>query len=110
MARQPMVTRTIQTTHCNILCMDVAECEPVNIDVVLPRTYKDENAMLKAAKKVAETETIKCVQVVSHCVQETLYGMSESDFITHAKPLPPRSVADSGETATEVESENYTEG
>ena len=90
MARAPQVTRTIQTTHCNVLCMDIENREPCNKDVVLPRTYKDENAKLKAVKKVIETDTLKCVQVVSSMVQETLYGMSEQDFIEHATILPPR--------------------
>lgn len=90
MARTPQVTRTIQTTHATVLCMDIENREPCNKEVILPRTYKDENAILKAVKKVIETDTLKPVQVVSHMVQETLYGMSEQDFIAHAVILPPR--------------------
>lgn len=105
MARAPQVTRTIQTTHCNVLCMDIENREPCNKDVVLPRTYKDENAMLKAVKKVIETNNLKCVQVVSSKVQETLYGMSEQDFIAHATILPPRKDYTNNE-----ETNNTTEG
>lgn len=90
MARAPQVTRTIQTTHASVLCMDIENREPCNRDVILPRTYKDDNAILKAVKKVIETDTLKAVQVVSSNVQETLYGMSEQDFIAHASVLPPR--------------------
>lgn len=90
MARAPQVTRTIQTTHCTVLCMDIENREPCNRDVILPRTYKDDNAMLKAVKKVIENDTLKAVQVVASEVKETLYGMSEQDFIAHAKVLPPR--------------------
>lgn len=90
MARAPQVTRTIQTTHANVLCMDIENREPCNRDVILPRTYKDDTAILKAVKKVIETDTLKPVQVVSSVVQETLYGMSEQDFISHASILPPR--------------------
>ena len=90
MARAPQVTRTIQTTHCTVLCMDIENREPCNRDVVLPRTYKDDNDMLKAVKKAIETDTLKPVQVVSSMVQETLYGMSEQDFIARATILPPR--------------------
>lgn len=92
MARVPQVTRTIQTTNVSVLCMDIQNREPVNIDVVLPRTYKDDETMLKAVKKIAETDTIKPVQIVSSMVQETLYGMSEQDFISHAEVLPPRNI------------------
>lgn len=105
MARAPQVTRTIQTTHANVLCMDIENREPCNKDVILPRTYKDENAILKAVKKVIETETIKPVQVVSSMVQETLYGMSEQDFIAHASILPPRKDYTNNE-----ENDNETEG
>lgn len=90
MARVPHVTRTIQTTHCAVLCMDIENREPCNKDVVLPRTYKDDNAMLKAVKKVIETDTIKPVQIVASEVRETLYGMTEQEFIAHARILPPR--------------------
>lgn len=90
MARQPMVTRTIQTTHATVLCMDIQNGEPCNKTVVLPRTYKDDNAVLKAVKKVIDTDGIKAVHVVHTSVQETLYGMSEQDFIANATVLPPR--------------------
>ena len=40
MARIPMVTRTIQTTTANVLCLNIKEGEPFNKEVVLPRTYK----------------------------------------------------------------------
>ena len=90
MARVPQVTRTIQTTNASVLCMDIQNREPINIDVVLPRTYKDDASMLKAVKAIAETDTIKPIQIVSSMVQETLYAMSEQDFISHAEVLPPR--------------------
>lgn len=103
MARAPQVTRTIQTTQCNVLCMDIVNREPCNKTVVLPRTYKDENAMLKAVKKAIETADLKAVQIVSYEVQETLYGMSEQDFITHAQILPPRKDYTKGESDAENE-------
>lgn len=90
MARAPQVTRTIKTTHATLMCVDTETAEVFNRDVVLPRTFDDENAILKAAKKYHETGTHKVVAVVASSVTETLYGMSEADFIAHAKPLPPR--------------------
>lgn len=104
MARAPQVTRTIQTTHCTVLCMDIENREPCNRDVVLPRTYKNDNDMLNAVKKAIETDTLKPVQIVSSMVQETLYGMSEQDFIAHASILPPRKdYINNKETTTENE-------
>ena len=56
MARAPQVTRTFQTTNATVLCMDIENREPCNRYVVLPRTYKDDNAILKAVKKAIETD------------------------------------------------------
>lgn len=90
MARVPQVTRTIVTTKANVMCLDIEKGEPFNKDVIVPRTYKDENALLKAVKAVAETDTVKCVHIVDSEQIETLYGMTEQEFIEHAKVLPPR--------------------
>ena len=90
MARAPQVTRTIQTTLAKIMCLDVEKGEPFTKEVTLPRTYKDDKAILKQAEKEIGTETIKVVHVVDSTVQETLYGMSEQEFIKVASILPPR--------------------
>lgn len=94
MARVAMVTRTIITTKANVMCLDVEQGEPFNKVVILPRTYKDENTMLKQVKKVVDTETVKAVHIVDSEVVETLYGMTEQEFIEHAEVLPPRKVAE----------------
>lgn len=90
MARTPMVTRTIVSTKATILCVDTEMGEVIHKDVVLPRTYKDDKALLKKASSVIETEIVKPVQVVYKEEQETLYGMSEEMFIEMAEQLPPR--------------------
>lgn len=106
MARAPMVTRTIKTTHATLMCVDTESAEVCNKDVVLPRTYESENDALKAAQKRYQTDTFKVVAVVASKVSEALYGMSEADFIAHAKELPPRSAtadeanADTGDGET----------
>lgn len=90
MARTPMVTRTIVTTKAVIMCLDVEAGEPFNKEVTLPRTYKDEKALLKKVKPLVETDTIKAVHVVDTEEVETLYGMTEQEFIENAQILPPR--------------------
>lgn len=92
MAKTPMITRTIQTTEVNVLCMDIKQGEPFNTTVTLPRTYKDNAAMLKAAAAVIDNEDIKAVHIVASKVKETLYGMKETDFIANADILPARAV------------------
>lgn len=93
MAREPMVTRTFKTTKVVALCMDVVNCEPVNKEATLPRTYADEKKLMKATKAAIETNEIKVVQIVSTEEIETLYGMKEQDFINAATILPPRTEA-----------------
>lgn len=93
MARIPMVTRTITTTKAIVMCLDIESGEPCNKTVVVPRTYKDDETLLKKVKEVIETETLKSVYIVGKEDIETLYGMTEQEFIEHAKVLPQRRVA-----------------
>lgn len=90
MARIPMVTRTIQTTTANVLCLNIKEGEPFNKEVVLPRTYKDEKSMMKVVEKLINTDDVKAVHIVHTDVNETLYGMTEQEFIAAARVLPDR--------------------
>lgn len=90
MARIPMVTRTIQTTQVSALCVNIAEQKPVEKTFTLSGTYKSEKQLLKALESVVNDDNIKVVHVNSTEVQQTLYGMSEQDFISNAKVLPKR--------------------
>ena len=90
MARERMVTRTVIATEVNALCLNIETAEPFNKDVTLSGTFNDKQAVEKAAKKVIDTEKEKCVTVVDYKEKETLYGMTEQQFIELAKVLPPR--------------------
>ena len=90
MARVPQVTRTIVTTKATALCLNVETGEAENATFTVPRTYKDNEKLLKAIKAVGETDTLKVVHIVDVQTEETLYGMTEQDFIAHASILPPR--------------------
>ena len=90
MARQPMVTRTIKVTTANVLCINLISAEPYNDVIVLPRTYKDEKAMMKYIAKNYDNEERKAVKVVEVIVTEKLYGMTEQKFIDMADEMPAR--------------------
>lgn len=90
MARQPQVTRTIQTTKCNVLCIDLANEAPFTTEVILPRTYKDERSMMKRIKPIVENDNVKAIHVQNFTVESTLYGMTEEEFISMAHILPAR--------------------
>lgn len=94
MARVPMVTRTIVATKANVMCLDVQAGEPCNKVVTVPRTYKDDEALMKKVRPLLETETLKAVHIVGKEEIETLYGMTEQDFIEHAEVLPPRNTVE----------------
>lgn len=93
MARTPKVTRTITTSVVSILCANIEIGELVNVEFTLPRTYKDDEAILKAVKKANHDDNIKPVSVSDVKIVETLYGMDEQKFIDNAEILPPRSGA-----------------
>lgn len=101
MARVPMVTRTIVATKVNVMCLDVQKAEPFNESVTVPRTYKDDEALLKKVRPLLETETVKAVHIVGKEEIETLYGMTEQEFIQHAEVLPSRNAVDTKKTVTE---------
>lgn len=101
--KESMVTRTIITTRATCLCLDTETAEPFNTIVTVPRTYKDNEALLKAVKKEVERagitapdgntyygEPIVVAKIVGFTEIETLYGMTESEFLSIAKVLPPR--------------------
>ena len=89
MARKRMVTRTILTTKATVLCMDTESLKSEYKDVILPRTYKDEEKLFKAVKNAVDTDTFKAVKIEETSSVETLYGMDEQDFIDNAKILDP---------------------
>ena len=91
MARIPMVTRTMHTTKATLLVVDIDAQATDKVVVDLPRTYKDESAIIKAAESKVDSN-FKIVKVLDTEVQDILYGMEENFFFENANILPPRSV------------------
>lgn len=95
-----MVTRTIKTTTVNVVGVDLKTNTIVDYEEILPRTYKDEAAILKELEKRYKNSNndVKPVAIKGYAVNDTLYGMSEEDFIKNSVVLPARKVnADSVE-------------
>lgn len=95
MAREKMVTRTIVTTDVSVLCVNIETSEVKTRTFVLSSTeVKDEKKMLSAAQyllnEMEEEKTWKAVAVKDCKECETLYGMTEQEFLKYAKVLPPR--------------------
>ena len=100
MARQPMVTRTIPTTIADILVINVDTGISEEREVSIPREYKKVKKLREAIEALVNTDTEKLAHIKSTTVVETLYGMSEQDFINRAKILPPRGTKEANENET----------
>lgn len=87
MARKPMVTRTITTTKATVMCLDITKGESFTKVYTLPRTYADDKKLLAVVQKEYDTEELKSVHIVAKEEIETLYGMTEADFIANATEL-----------------------
>ena len=90
MARERMVTRTVELTVCEVMCVDVTTAQVAIKDMTVSGKFDDDTSLIKAIKKAHETDTNKVVAIQSKSVQEVLYGMPEVEFIKLAKVLPPR--------------------
>lgn len=92
--RKKLITRTIQFTNLTLLMADTESAEMYNRYETISGTYKDEKAMLKAVRPLVEDDTHKLVSLVGWTVGSQLYGMPESDFMSHAKPIERSTAAD----------------
>lgn len=90
MARERMVTRTVELSVCEVMCMNTVTAEVQICTFEIGGGLTDEKALLKAVKKLYETDTFKCVAISKVTQKEILYGMPESRFIELATILPPR--------------------
>lgn len=89
-----MVTRTIQTTVANCLCVNPETREVTEMSLTLSGTFKDLKSLEKAVNKVTENAPFRVVSITDTKVEETLYGMTEQKFIENADILPPRATKD----------------
>lgn len=94
MGRQKMVTRTVNLTIYNCLCMNTVLCEPFNKEVTTGRNFKTDKKRDEFLREQINTETEKFVSVVDVATNAVLYGMPEDDFIKNAVELPAREVKD----------------
>ena len=90
MARERMVTRTVELSVCEVMCVNTVTAEVKINTYEIGGGLTDENALLKAIKKLYETDTFKCVSISKVTPKEILYGMPENRFIELATVLPPR--------------------
>lgn len=90
MRKEKLITRTITVSTAQFMCLDT---ETANVEIATAELIGkvDNETALKMYKATAETDTFKAVSCQSVNYTEQLYGMTEKEFIKHAKILPPRS-------------------
>lgn len=104
MARVPVITRTITTTKVEMLAVNLDSKSTETVEVTLPRTYKDEQAMLKMANKRNENQSIKYVAVTgTPAVESKRWGMTEEEFIDKGHEFPPYKSKDDTEDVETAE-------
>ena len=84
-----MVTRTIDTTIVQVMGLNTRTQEVVNSDIEVAGTVKDVRLLKFMNDNYAPADTV-FVQAFIKDVTSQLYGMTEAEFIKHAKVLPPR--------------------
>lgn len=89
MARKPMVTRSFEVTKVNVMMCNTITAEVHNKEFEVPRTYKDNDKLLKVVKEMVETDSDKVVTIVDKSIATKLFGMSEADFLKNAIELDP---------------------
>ena len=90
MARIRMVTRTVDTTTCTAVAVNLKSMALENLTVTVSGRFSENADMLKHLQATKDTDTFKFVQVLTLEHKEVLYGMPEDEFLKHAKVLPPR--------------------
>lgn len=89
MAREKMVTRTMDYTSATVLCMDTETCEVSRETMTLSGSFTDTEAILIPLQKRYQTDNFKLVKVEEIETFEKLYGMSEQTFMENAIELDP---------------------
>ena len=90
MARERMITRTVFITNYNVMVVNMESKSVENIIIAIPSgdTLTDK-AREKAIKAMIPDDKM-FVSITGETTTETLYGMTEQEFIKLAKVLPPR--------------------
>lgn len=90
MARERMITRTITCTVVTVMQVNTETAEVTNKTYKLSSVFNNDAKLLRAVKKLYETEEEKIVAIVNKMEMSDLYGMPENEFLTHAQIIPKK--------------------
>lgn len=84
-----MVTRELIGTEANVLVVDTVNATTDYKQFTIQGKYKTTENLLKAIKKIYETDTCRIVKVINSEEVHKLYGMPTEQFYAHAIELDP---------------------
>lgn len=87
--RKPMVTRTINGTQVTALCANLDTQQMETQTFTLSGTFADELKLLRKLQKTKDTGKLKVISITDTKTINTLYGMDEDYFLSHAQILDP---------------------
>ena len=79
--REPVMTRTVETSICHALCVDVTTHKPVTVDVALPYAVDVESAVKPVRKALAARSDVAFAMVTGVDVDNAVYEMPVAQFI-----------------------------
>ena len=82
-----MITRTILGTKASVITVDTINMTASTMEFTIGGEWSDNNKLLKALKKIYETDTLVLSSVVKAEKTEKLYGMTEELFMANAVEL-----------------------
>ena len=88
--RTKMVTRTIYTTNYVVLAVNLDTKAVETLTVTIPSADSISAKKLPSVIESNLPSGYKFVMVESQTVTESLYGMTEAEFLKYAKELPAR--------------------
>ena len=90
MARQRMITRTVGITRITAVVLNVNTLDSHVQTFTASGKYEQGTKELKSLLASKNTDDLMWIKAESVVYEEKLYGMTEEEFLTHAKELPPR--------------------
>ena len=77
------ITRTMVKTNATIMSANVESGSIENVDITLANSYKDDEALLKAAKKAYDGKNT-LLKVISKTEEEEVWGVTPEQFMSMA--------------------------
>lgn len=90
MPKKPMVTRTLTVINADVLCLNKQTGETYHRITQIPNSYRKERDILKEASKILDSESCKVLYIFDIQTTSNIYGMSDQEFIKHAKIIENR--------------------